>query len=69
MKACELRLVEHGTVPGAQAVEVLRDGVLIAQITSADFPGVRVISKHALSGYGIISPELQIIEIRIDANR
>jgi hypothetical protein len=44
----ELRIAEHSIVPDAQVVEVWYGGELIATVTGADAPGVRVISKHKL---------------------
>ncbi len=45
----ELRAVPHSIVPGATIFEVWHDGQFIATVTGADGPGVRVISKHAIT--------------------
>ncbi|HEX5269223.1 MAG TPA: hypothetical protein VFW33_01985 [Gemmataceae bacterium] len=44
----ELRVAKHALVPGAVVVEVWHDGQFIGQVTAADGPGVRVLSKYEL---------------------
>ena len=44
----ELRLAPHSINPGQQVVEVWHNGQFIGEVTGADGPGVRVISKHPL---------------------
>lgn len=48
MKA-ELRVKPHSVLPGVQIIEVWHDGRFVATVTGADGPGVRVISKHAMT--------------------
>lgn len=43
----ELRPRPHHLLPGVTVVEVWWRGRFIAEVTGADGPGVRVISKHA----------------------
>jgi hypothetical protein len=44
----ELRLSPHALIAGQQVVEIWHDGKFIGEVTGADGPGVRVISKHPL---------------------
>lgn len=44
----ELRLRAHSLIPGAAVVEIWHDGQFIGQVTGAEGPGIRVISKHAM---------------------
>lgn len=44
----QLRLGPHTVLAGAQVVEVWYGDVLIATVTGADGPGVRIISKHRI---------------------
>lgn len=43
----ELRQRPHNLVPGAQVFEIWYGGALIGQVTGADGPGVRIISKYS----------------------
>ncbi len=43
----ELRLAAHAIIPGQHVVEIWH-GQFIGEVTGADGPGVRVISKHPL---------------------
>jgi hypothetical protein len=45
----ELRVAKHALVPGAVVVEVWHDGRFIGQVTGADGPHVRVLSKYDLT--------------------
>lgn len=49
MMKSELKLAPHTRLPGAQVIEVWFGGKLIATVTGADGPGVRVLSKHPLA--------------------
>jgi hypothetical protein len=46
----ELRLAEHRSVPGEKVIEVWFEGQFIGEVTGSDGPGVRIISKHPLTG-------------------
>ncbi len=45
----ELRLAPHSVIPGAKIIELWYAGQFIGQVVGADGPGVRVLSKHALT--------------------
>ncbi len=65
----ELRMRPHTVLPGEAVIELWWHGQLIGQVTSADGPGVRVISKHPMQvgQIGVGSIEIRaVIEIRID---
>ncbi len=60
----ELRLAAHSVIPGQQVVEIWHDGQFIGQVTGADGPGVRIISKHPLmSSHDEGTPE--VVNVRI----
>lgn len=60
----ELRLARHTVLPGQQVVEIWHDGEFIGQVTGADGPGVRVLSKYDLSAK--IEPgAVNVAEVRI----
>lgn len=44
----ELRVKAHSVLPGAQMVEVWYGGEMVATVTGADGPGVRVVLKYRL---------------------
>jgi hypothetical protein len=58
----ELRLRPHQVLPNATVVELWHNGDFIGQVTGADGPGVRVISKYALT---TVSTTVGVIEVRI----
>lgn len=45
----ELRMAAHQIHPGATVVEVWWNGQFLAEVTGADGPGVRVITKHGVN--------------------
>lgn len=45
----ELRMAAHQIYPGATVVEVWWNGQFLAEVTGADGPGVRVITKHGVN--------------------
>lgn len=44
----ELRLARHTQLPDANVIEIWWAGKLIGQVTGADGPGVRVLSKYPI---------------------
>jgi hypothetical protein len=56
----ELRLSDHMVRPGQKVIEIWFDGKFIGQVTAADGPGVRIISKHAMATYPISRPQSQV---------
>ena len=44
------RLSPHSITPNENVVELWYDGEFIGQLTGLDGPGVRVLSKHGISG-------------------
>jgi len=45
----ELRLAPHTVIEGANVVEIWHGGQFIGQISGAEGPGVRVMSKHPVA--------------------
>jgi hypothetical protein len=60
----ELRPVPHSIVPGVIIFEVWHNGKLIATVTGADGPGVRVISKHPMRAVHV-EGEPNVVEVRV----
>jgi hypothetical protein len=59
----ELRHVPHSQLPGEHVLELWHDGKFIGTVAGADGPGVRVISKHAITA----EPQrAMVMEIRIE---
>lgn len=52
----ELRLAKHSVLPGHNVIEIWWMDRLIGQVTGADGPGVRILSKHTLKA-SIVSAE------------
>jgi hypothetical protein len=63
----ELRLAAHLQTPGANVIEIWYGDRLIATVTGADGPGVRIISKHRLIAVtpGNQLPGVQFIEVMV----
>jgi len=64
----ELKLAEHSTIPRAQVVEIWWNGRMVGQITGADGPGVRVISKYPVNYERVANPRVapvNILEVKI----
>ena len=63
----ELRLAPHSTIPGANIIEVRHNGAFIGQVTGADGPGIRLVSKHLvkLEGPDIEMVDPMVLEIRL----
>lgn len=64
MKA-QLRYVQHDNLPGQATVEVLWDGKLVATVTGADGPGVRVISRFNLQVTPLAMGPIYAVEVSV----
>jgi hypothetical protein len=64
----ELRLHAHTVLPDTNVVEVWFAGSLIATVTGADGPGVRIISKYPLA-LNVVAPDratpLHVVEVTV----
>ena len=60
----ELRLRPHSQLVGASVYELWYAGAFIGEVTGADGPGVRVLSKHAL-GWHHTPGAVQVIEVQM----
>ncbi|HKI30303.1 MAG TPA: hypothetical protein VKA46_00325 [Gemmataceae bacterium] len=60
----ELRIGEHALIPGAVVVEIWHDGLFIGQVTGADGPGVRVLSKYDMASR-LDQGAVNVTEVRI----
>jgi len=65
----ELRLPPHTLNPGAAVVELWHDGRFIGQVTGADGPGVRLVTKHPVK-VGMVDELVvePLIELREGSN-
>jgi hypothetical protein len=61
----ELRVASHTIVGGAMVVEIWHDGKFIGQVTGADGPGVRVISKYPMLPQWHADQAIKAVEIKI----
>ncbi len=60
----KLRLTLHSVLQGDRVIEVWYGGEFIAQITGADGPGVRIITKHKLVTTSRES-DLTVLEVQV----
>jgi hypothetical protein len=67
MKA-ELRIKPHSVLPDETVVEIWWGGLFIGQVTGADGPGIRVVSKHPKEAK-IVDGRGMVLEVRIDGSR
>jgi len=44
----ELKIAKHSVIAGANIIEIWFDGKFVGQVTGADGPGIRVLSKYSL---------------------
>ena len=67
MPKSQLRLKPHSVLPGEQVIEIWYQGKFIGQVTGAEGPGVRVISKYGMTTVRPLTPpvEVEVIETRI----
>ena len=61
-----LRITPHSVPPGANVVEIWHDGKLIGTLAGADGPGVRIISKYAVTALAV---DDLLTEVRIDPSK
>lgn len=59
----ELIVAPHEFTPGANVIEIWHDHKFLGQVTGADGPGVRIISKHSMV---IIDMGGMMIEVEIN---
>lgn len=65
----ELRIAKHSVLSGHNIIEVWHNGKMIGQVTGADEPGVRVISKYRLQASVPNDPDIarvaSVIEVLV----
>ena len=61
----ELRLKPHAILPGANIIEVWHEGEFIGEVTGADGPGVRIISRHSMQLSNVCGPGPNVSEVRV----
>jgi hypothetical protein len=61
----KLRITQHSLLGGESVVEVWHNGAYVAEVTGADQPGVRIISKHPLSARRMTDGFIEVLEVAI----
>lgn len=68
MKKSKLELKPHILISGQNTVEVWHENTLVATVTGADGPGVRVISKYPMDVIrGGMGEMPNVIEVRVES--
>jgi hypothetical protein len=64
----EIRLAPHSVLPSQNIIELWHDGQFIGQVTGADGPGCRIVTKHPVT---VVDAGDMVTEVRIacDARR
>lgn len=67
MEKSKLKLKPHTLIPEQDVVEVWYKNALVATVSGADGPGVRVITKHSMDIVrGGMGETVGVIEVRIE---
>jgi hypothetical protein len=69
MTKTDLVVRPHLRVPGAYVVELWYKGIFIGEVTGADGPGVRVISKYPLEATTHSTQPPNVIEVMLHPER
>ena len=62
----KLRLADHQLLADTKVVEVWNNDEFIAEITGADYSGVRIITKYPVKVVPVTDGETVIVEVKIE---